>query len=82
MDSSGKRLGIALTAVVVALALNTVAVVSGIADHPYGRLFGSESSTRVADANAEASGPVLMVEAAECASPYPKPVLGACRIWD
>jgi hypothetical protein len=38
MDSCGKRLGIALTTVVIALGLNVVAVVSGVAEHTYGYL--------------------------------------------
>ena len=38
MDSCGKRLGIALTTVVIALGLNVVAVVSGVAEHTYGHL--------------------------------------------
>ncbi|MGD2074803.1 MAG: hypothetical protein PVG38_07780 [Gammaproteobacteria bacterium] len=76
MDSCGKRLGIALTTVVLVLGLNALAVVSGVADHAYGRLLGAEPGVRVADAAARPVRPGLIAKAAECAGRYPKPVSG------
>jgi hypothetical protein len=42
MYNSGKRLGIAMATVVVVLGLNAFAVLSGVADSTYGRLFGNQ----------------------------------------
>jgi hypothetical protein len=77
MDSCGKRLAIALTTVVLVLGLNALVVVSGIADHAYGRLHDAEPGVRVGGvAAARQVRPDLIAKAAECAGRHPKPVSG------
>jgi hypothetical protein len=79
MDNCGKRLGIALTTVAITLGLNAVAVVSGVAEHTYGHLFGTEANTRLEGAYERQSSPNVVAKAkrSECDKrSHPKPVRG------
>jgi len=62
MDGCGKRLRIALATVVIVLGLNALAVVSGIAEHPYASVLGIETSHRLAGADECRSGRNLIAK--------------------
>ena len=72
MYNSGKRLGIAMATVVVVLGLNAFAVLSGVADSTYGRLFGNQPADYLVAARADAAGPDVVSSAKECAQSGPK----------
>jgi hypothetical protein len=79
MDSCGKRLRIALTTVVITLGLNAVAVVSGLGEHTYRYLLGTETSARLEGAVERPSSPYLSakVTTSKCDKmPHPKPARG------
>jgi hypothetical protein len=71
MDNSGKRLGIVMLTVVVVLALNVFAVLSGAADDAYGRLFGFQIEQRMAVEREPTSAAAPAARAVEC-EPCPR----------
>ncbi len=75
MDNCGKRLGIAMTVVVVLLALNALAVITGAADRTYGRLLGTGASPRVAGVDANPAALQRLAKAADCVQSHPKQTL-------
>jgi len=72
MDKSGKRLGVALLTVVVVLALNAFAVLSGAADSTYAGLFGYQSGRDLVAARLETAAAEPVSSATECAQSRPK----------
>lgn len=79
MSSYGKRLGIALTTLVITLGLNAVAVVSGVAEHTYGYLLGTGTSTRLEGVDERRPDRNLIAKAKKSECPknaHPKAVRG------
>jgi hypothetical protein len=72
MHNSGKRLGIAMATVVVVLGLNAFAVLSGVADNTYGRLFGYQPADYLVATRVDTAAPEPASSAKECAQSGPK----------
>ena len=73
MDNTGRRLGVAMLTVVVMLALNAVAVLSGNADGAYALLFGEQPHSHMATVHIDQAAPVVASSPAECVKSRPKP---------